>query len=425
MHILIVDDSVAYRLLPVPLIGDAYPKAVIDQYDPVAEGMPGPEFPWAEYDVLILDYQLDEGGDMNGLDWLSEFRNDPEFPVTIFLTGKGDESLAVKALKSGAEDYLSKTSVNEDILKDAIGNAFEAKANRPKPAHSLIDSNDRLESRKGPEFKPSFSVKEIARGKVSVGRYRLNKLIAYGGMAAVYLATDERDDTQLAIKILDTSQLTDQRTLGRFIREYSLMAELHHPNLIKVFEQGYRGPLAYITMEYLPGGDLYDRMEGGADVEAATTYIRDIAAALSVMHDAGIVHRDLKPKNIMFRADGSLALTDLGVSKKLTENVELTYAGEIVGTPIYISPEQILGHEADLRSDLYSLGVMYFELLSGERLFMADSATALMYKHVHDEPRRIEGIPDKINDIVQRMLQKKPQDRYPDAKLLQLQLQTL
>jgi len=120
-----------------------------------------------------------------------------------------------------------------------------------------------------------------------------------------------------------------------------------------------------------------------------------------------------------------LALTDLGVSKKLTENVELTYAGEIVGTPIYISPEQILGHEADLRSDLYSLGVMYFELLSGERLFMADSATALMYKHVHDEPRRIEGIPDKINDIVQRMLQKKPQDRYPDAKLLQLQLQTL
>ena len=127
----------------------------------------------------------------------------------------------------------------------------------------------------------------------------------------------------------------------------------------------------------------------------------------------------------MFRSDGSLALTDLGVSKKLTDNVELTYAGEIVGTPIYISPEQVLGHDADLRSDLYSLGVMYFELLSGERLFMANNGTALMYKHVHEEPRKIENIPDKMNDILLRMLKKNPDDRYPDAKLLQLQLHRL
>ena len=109
----------------------------------------------------------------------------------------------------------------------------------------------------------------------------------------------------------------------------------------------------------------------------------------------------------------------------MTDNVALTYAGEIVGTPIYISPEQVLGHDADLRSDLYSLGVMYFELLSGERLFMAKNATALMYKHVHEEPRKIESIPDKMNDILQRMLKKNPDDRYPDAKLLQLQLQML
>ena len=310
-------------------------------------------------------------------------------------------------------------------MKLAIDDALQAKARRPTPAHRLVDSHDRLEARPSAQFQPFFSEKEVALGNVSVGRYRLIRLIAYGGMAALYLATDERDGSQVAIKILDTSQLTDQRTLGRFIREYYLMAELEHPNLIKVFEQGYRGPLAYITMEYLPGGDLYDYMESGVDLVTATALIRDIAGALSVMHKAGIVHRDLKPKNIMFRADGSLAVTDLGVSKKLSENPELTYTGEIVGKPIHIRPEQILGREIDHRSDLYSLGVIYFELVSGERLFMANSPTALMYKHVHEEPRLIEGVPDKLNAIIQHMLKKDPDERYPDAEILQLQLKML
>ena len=171
-------------------------------------------------------------------------------------------------------------------------------------------------------------------------------------------------------------------------------------------------------MEHLPGGDLKTRIAEGISPEFAVGYLADIAQGLEAVHNAGVVHRDLKPTNIMFRDDGSLALTDFGLSRSSEDVASLTTSGEILGTPMYMSPEQGTGEVADARSDLYSAGIMFYEMLVGERPFTAPSAPFLIYQHIQAAvPRLPEGL-TRFQALVDALLAKAPVDRVPSARAL-------
>ena len=188
--------------------------------------------------------------------------------------------------------------------------------------------------------------------------------------------------------------------------------------MARIYDHGFSGEQPYIAMEYLSGGTLAARMHEGMTSLAALRLTSQIAKALDAMHSHGIVHRDLKPQNIMFRDNGRPVIVDFGLAKDLDSNTNLTRHGEVMATPRYMSPEQCMGRAADARSDLYSLGAIFYEMLTGKRLFGDEGPAGLVYQHVHGDipqlPARLAG----YQTIIDRLLAKRPEDRFQSAREL-------
>jgi serine/threonine protein kinase len=248
--------------------------------------------------------------------------------------------------------------------------------------------------------------------------YRVLHLIGEGGSAKVYLAERVSDNLQLVLKILDPSLREDASFLKRFVREYELIAAIQNEHLPVIFGQGFTGEQAYIAMEYFSGGDLKERIRKGFTSLGALRVASQIARALDAIHGRGVIHRDLKPQNILFRDNGRLALVDFGLAKNVDVESTLTRAGEVLATPRYMSPEQCLGEPADHRSDLYSLGAIFYEMLAGRKLFEGESAAGLLYMHVNGDVPRLPAKLAGYQPIVDRLLAKQPQDRYQSAREL-------
>jgi len=422
---LIVDDSADYRAMLTRRIYHSYPQALITDYNLDEQGYPGPGFDWSRYDILFLDYQLGHSCDRDGLDWLREFKGRANFPATIFLTAEGDEIVAVRALKLGAKDYIRKADLSSEVLKNAVDEALRSRGSNES---TIVDeaSSKTAEIRTEQSASLPYTEAAIAAGGIEIGNYVIKKLLGEGGMAVVYLAEDKGNGGEVAIKVLDKSLAQDERLIERFIGEYALLAEVQHPNLVRILGQGFTDDCVYIVMEYMGGGELRSVMnDSQLSLRQVLICIHSIVAGLQVLHSKGILHRDLKPANVLFRADASLALTDFGTAKRIDHGLDLTRHGEIMGTPYYMSPEQIQEYALDERSDLYSLGVMFYEMLANRRPFTARTASAIMYKHVNEEAEPIEGVPDKVNAIIRKLMAKKPVDRYVDAEKLQLDIATL
>jgi class 3 adenylate cyclase/tRNA A-37 threonylcarbamoyl transferase component Bud32 len=248
--------------------------------------------------------------------------------------------------------------------------------------------------------------------------YRLLRKIGEGGVATVYLAQPMAGGTAQVLKVLRMQQGSGEMDLQRFIQEFALLAQIDHPNVARIFKQDFSAGCAYIAMEYFPLGDLRSHMRKALDPGIALYYVRQIAAGLEAIHRVGIVHRDLKPHNVMLRQDGILAITDFGIAKQVSMNLTDTGSGEIVGTPYYISPEQALGHPVDARSDIYSLGVMMYELLTGKRPYHAPSAQELLDMHVQAPVPALPGPLQRLQPVLDRMMAKEPQQRFASATQL-------
>jgi eukaryotic-like serine/threonine-protein kinase len=283
-----------------------------------------------------------------------------------------------------------------------------------------------LDSRGAPErleqaLAPPVSIPERA---VRIKGLRLLRKLAEGGMSTVHLCETSDSAQPLVLKISDLRGADSEvgATMQRFEREYEMLRRLRHDCIVRILEQGFTDDYAYITMEYLAGGSLRERMRASPALGDAVAMVDRIAGALEVVHGAGIVHRDIKPHNVMFRADGSLALIDFGVARSLLESSDLTRAGQILGTPHYISPEQIDGRAPDARSDLYSLGVIFFELLTGTVPYAARTPLAVMYKHRHAP---IPQLPESLRScqpVIERLLAKEPAHRFGSASELRAAL---
>src|SRR3569833_619689 len=220
---------------------------------------------------------------------------------------------------------------------------------------------------------------------ITIPGYRIEGLLGQGGMANVYLAVQESFGRHVALKVMSPLLNSVPSFAARFKREARIVSQLSHASIVPVFDVGEHQWHHYLSMEYLPGGDLKRRiLQGHGDLNLALNVCTALSAALEHTHRKGFVHRDIKPANILFRADGTPVLTDFGIARVFDNGRSMTVAGMLVGTPSYMSPEQVKGLELDGRSDLYSVGIVFFEILTGTVPFNADSTLSTALKHVSD-----------------------------------------
>ncbi len=258
------------------------------------------------------------------------------------------------------------------------------------------------------------------------GRYRILRRLGRGGMADVYLAEDEELGRRVAIKILNERHAADEQFVERFRREATNAAGLSHPNIVSIYDRGEAEGTYYIAMEYLEGSTLKDIVgqRGPLPVGEAIGFTRDILGALKVAHRKGIVHRDIKPHNVMCDADGRVKVTDFGIARAGAS--QMTEAGSIIGTAQYLSPEQARGGVVDARSDLYSVGVVLYELLTGTVPFNGDTTVEIAMKHLSTTPEppsaRRPELPQALDQIVLRALAKDPDERYQTAEEMDAEL---
>ncbi|NHZ72162.1 MAG: protein kinase [Aquificales bacterium] len=255
-----------------------------------------------------------------------------------------------------------------------------------------------------------------------IGQYVIQSLIQKGGMAHVYYAIDQALERPVALKILFSELTEDASFVERFRREARSVAKLRHPNIVQIYTTGITPEgQNYIAMEYISGGSLREQLQQlnsqghVLQTEDAINITRQVAAALSVAHKSGIIHRDIKPSNILLRSDGTPVVTDLGIAKIQSE-ATLTKVDEIVGTPYYMSPEQVSSKPVDARSDLYSLGMILYEMLTGQRVFTGDTPWSILSKHITETPKPITDLRPDISpqtaNVVHTCLQKDPASRY-------------
>jgi class 3 adenylate cyclase/tRNA A-37 threonylcarbamoyl transferase component Bud32 len=323
----------------------------------------------------------------------------------------------------GGQTLLSRST--RELLGD--GDLPEGVELRDMGEHRLRDLKEpeRIFQVVPPDLPSEFPLLKTLEAPSEDDRYRLIKRIGSGGMAEVYLAYDEVLEREVAFKVLDRKHAESKEAVERFRREARSAASLSHdPNIVAIHDRGEtQDGTYYIVMEYMEGGTLEDLIEreGPLPPGRATEITIQVAKALSVAHEKGVVHRDIKPQNILLSRTGEAKVADFGIARAATATT-MTQAGSVMGTVHYISPEQALGEAATPRSDLYSLGVVLYEMLTGKLPYDAETTAGIIMQHVGGlsrSPRETNReVPEELDAVTARLLAREPEDRYPDAHAL-------
>ena len=245
--------------------------------------------------------------------------------------------------------------------------------------------------------------------------YEILKDIGQGAMSSILIARRVNDNVNVVLKVFFfADKHKDPLALKRFMQEYHIFSNLNHPNVVRIYERAFASDFAYIAMEYFPKGDLSQRIKLGMKPKIAMDYLKQIAHGLAAIHELNIIHRDLKPANILFKGDGSLTITDFGVAKLVPEgfNGIALNQNTLIGTPHYISPEQVVSKQIDHRADLYSLGVIFYLMLTGRTPFIAYSVKELLLAHVNQAIPLLPEQLSKYQPLVDGLLAKQPNERF-------------
>jgi hypothetical protein len=255
--------------------------------------------------------------------------------------------------------------------------------------------------------------------------YDVKRTIGRGGMATVFLAIQQSLDREIVLKTLNTTHDENGDFFERFLKEGRIIASLRHPHIVTIFDIGSADDTLYISMEYVEGGDLRAKIENRLAPVRGLELVSKIGQALAYAHKKGIVHRDVKPANILFRADGTPLLSDFGIAKDFTVDKELTSTGTILGSPFYMSPEQAEGLPVDGRSDIYSLGVIFYEMLTGQKPYEGDSAIKVIMKHIQSPVPQLPPELDQFQPLLNRIMAKDRDQRIGDAGELVTEVEDL
>ncbi|MEM8816825.1 MAG: serine/threonine-protein kinase [Pseudomonadota bacterium] len=393
VKVMIIDGSADFRSLLMHHVTTHWPDAVISAYDPTAAGHLPDEFSGAGNDIVLLG---DEHGERDGVEVLRRFTRRAAFPAVVYFGNRWEKQAALKA---DADGFFDRENLNHDALAIRLSDILVARE-QVASTGSLFMGDERT------------GIHPLIRG------YRFIEKLSSSSHSAVYRAERVANGEQVVLKVLNqVPEVSDGiGAFDRFLQEYELIADLDHPNIVRIHDLGVGDTHAHIVMEYLDGGDLKQRIAAGIPRQQAVDYLRQIASAMARIHEVGILHRDLKPGNIMLRRDGSLALIDFGLAKRMRLKLEITGTGEIFGTPYYMSPEQGHAKRIDQRSDIYSLGIIFYEMLTGEKPFRADSALSIVYLHANAP---VPLLPLRLAEhqaLINMMLAKDPANRLGSAE---------
>jgi hypothetical protein len=405
MRLLVIADRDEYRLLVRKHVEIQWPDGVVVEHalgtDPDLDG----HFAAIGFDAVII---VCAPPTQAAVDFAAAQAAKPEFaPIVLVLL---EETPEFPPPAIAGVNRLYGRKIDRDRLLKMIVTA----SNDHRKALTLLRANPDYENR-------------YRFGTVIIRGHRCIRQVGSGGMCKIYLAESERAGTLVVLKVFSQVPDVSERfvSFDRFLQEYEIVAGLNHKNIVRIYDLGVADDHAYIAMEHFPAGDLRQRMKTPLTPATALGFVQQIASALEAIHSVGVLHRDLKPANVMLRVDGTVSLIDFGLAKANDEDISLTGTREIFGTPYYMSPEQGHAEIIDARSDLYSLGVVFYEMLIGRKPYNGATAMEVIYKHKRAELPEIGPQFAAYDGLLRRLLAKSPGDRYQSAGELLAAISTL
>jgi eukaryotic-like serine/threonine-protein kinase len=389
-------------------------------------------------DVLLLTARFGEHPEdpgSEGIALLREARARASFPSVLIVAEDGNELTAVRAMQLGALDYIPKRLLTPERLKTSVRLALRRVERRTsrrlaKLAHSGDHAAADLQSDESAadadaaaapftepagELPQESSVPEPTPPDLVPG-YLIRSTIGESEKASVYLAQSDALGRDVALKVTVEEGSEDTSSHQMLAREYEAISNISHPAVVELHDYGVHAGREYLAMEYFPRGDLKARMHQGISEGEAVRYVENIAQALRIVHHAGILHRDLKPPNVMLRENDDVVLIDFGLARNLEGGLQSTRTGVLRGSPYYMSPEQALGETLDARTDLYSLGIIFYEMLTGKKPFSGNSAIEVLQQHVNVPVPQLPERHAHYQPFLNRLLAKSREERYASAE---------
>jgi eukaryotic-like serine/threonine-protein kinase len=397
-RLLVVDRDSRYREWLRHHLGVLSPDGKIQAFDVEGFQRVRESVTRAEYDLVVLAAHFGESPEdphAEGLEWLRELRDIEIFPAIVALAEGGNELTAVRALQLGALDYLPKRLLTPERLRTAVRLA-------------LRRIELRVEEEPHEAAPPERSLLEPIPG------YTIRRTIGQSEKAMVYLAASTTLGFDVALKVSKTER--DEANERQFLaRERAAVAAIIHPGVVTLYDYGMHQAREYLAMEYFARGDLKARLQRGILEADALRYLEEIARALDVVHQAGVVHRDLKPPNLMLRESDDVVLIDFGLARNVQGESNSTRKGVLRGSPYYMSPEQALGDSLDARTDLYSLGIICYEMLTGRKPYTGSSAMDVLQQHVNSPLPKLPRTFEHLQPLLDGLLAKAREERFASA----------